>query len=101
MIALFWLSCARAPDPCEAMCLAAAELYGGCLTSWDLDWSAAGYNDEAAFLESCRTWAWQGRILEEDAGEKGRIDALCEDRAALFSADTATCEDFTDLDWSA
>lgn len=94
-----------APDPCDRMCAAAASLYGGCLEEWGAGWEAAGYEDDRDFLGSCETWAWELRLLEEDAvktGEiarDGQVDAVCRERAAALSAEDAACEAFTGLDW--
>jgi len=96
----FALACAPAPDPCAAMCDGAASLYGGCLGEWGADWPAAGYADEADFLDACATWAFQMRALEVDAGRTGDVDAECAAREATFAADDATCEDYTTLDWN-
>ena len=99
LLLLALLSCAdTAPDPCPDMCRAGASLYGGCLESWGLDWSAAGFEDDADFLEVCETWAWEMRMLEEAAGESGTVDATCEERDALFT--DGDCDDFTGVDWS-
>lgn len=93
------VACAEPPDRCVPMCAAAMELYGGCLDAWGVDWTSAGYDDDAHFLDSCETWAWTTRLLEEDAGETGQIDAICSERQALFA--DGECADFTEVDWSA
>lgn len=82
------------------MCEAAADLYGGCLSSWGADWEAAAYADEDDFLDACATWSWEQRQLEVDAGEDGATNAVCEERALLFVSDEATCDDYTTLDWN-
>lgn len=92
------LGCAEPPDPCAPMCAAATELYGGCLADWGVAWSSAGYEDAEDFRETCDTWAWQTRILEEEAGKSGQIDGLCRERRALFEA--GSCDDFTGINWS-
>ena len=86
------------PDPCADMCVAAEQLYGGCLTDWGLDWTAAGYEDGDDFLDACDTWAWELRLLEEAAGESGTVDDACVEREALFIE--GPCEAFTDTPWS-
>ncbi|GDX80038.1 hypothetical protein LBMAG42_18490 [Deltaproteobacteria bacterium] len=96
----FLLGCATAPDPCVAMCEAAADLYGGCLSTWGADWEAAAYADEDDFLDACATWSWEQRQLEVEAGQEGATDAVCEERAALFAAEEATCDDYTTIDWN-
>jgi hypothetical protein len=94
------------PDPCADMCMAAAELYGGCLTDWGAGWEAAGYTDEEDFLDACSTWAWELRILEQDAVDQGlidqtgQVDATCAERQAAFVADEATCSTYTSIDWN-
>lgn len=97
LLLLVW-SCAETPDPCVPMCDAATALYGGCLETWGVEWTSAGYEDEAHFQESCETWAWTSRLLEEDAGKDGQIDRVCRQRRALF--DEGECSDFTGIDWS-
>lgn len=104
LFALLLLACDGAADPCPAMCQAAAPLVLTCLEAEGLDWGAAGYADEGAFLESCETWAWQARLLERDAGEEGAVDATCEARAASFEAaltDPAApdCAAWTEVRW--
>ncbi len=81
------------------MCEAAASLYGGCLRDWGADWEAAAYADEEDFLDACGTWAWEMRQLEADVDHPGATDQTCEERAAAFTAEDATCEAFTGLDW--
>lgn len=88
----------QGPDPCAAMCVAAEQLYGGCLESWSVDWSAAGYQDGDDFLDACDTWAWEMRLLEEAAGESGTVDATCEAREASFIE--GPCEAFTETSWN-
>ena len=101
MILAFLLACATSEDPCTTLCMDAADLYGGCLTSWGASWEAAGYADEADFLDACATWAWEGRQLEAEAGEPGATEDVCRSRDATFTAEDATCDDFTAVDWSA
>ncbi len=94
------------PDPCAEMCEAAAVLYGGCLRDWGAGWEAAGYDDEADFLDACNTWAWELRLLEEDAVERGvieetgQIDGICLARRDAFTAEDATCSTYTSIDWN-
>lgn len=104
LLALLLLSCAAEADPCPAMCEAAAPLVQACLEAEGLDWGAAGYADEAAFLESCETWAWQARLLERDAGQEGAVDATCQARAEDFTAAMADpeapdCAAWTAVTW--
>lgn len=100
MVWLLLLGCAEPADPCTAMCAGAAELYGGCLSEWGADWSAAGYADEPDFLDACATWAWELRELEADAGRTGEVDAECARREEAFTAEAATCDAYTSLDWN-
>ena len=96
----------QTPAVCEQMCRAAADLYGDCLDEWGVDWAAAGYDNEKAYIHSCETWSWEMSILEEDALDNDQIDkggwveSTCEDRDAIFSRDDATCLDYTDIDWN-
>lgn len=92
------LACAAAPDPCDAMCDAAMQRAGVCLSEQGLSWVNAGYDDEAAWLDACATWAWEMRVLEADAGEAGAVDDTCETRADLFSE--GDCDDWSAVDWN-
>lgn len=94
------LACAVDDDPCLAMCEAGASLYGGCLAEWGADWSAAGYTDDDDFVDACATWSYEMHLLEAEAGHEGQVDAACAERERSFSSDSATCDDFTSLDWS-
>lgn len=80
------------------MCLAASELYGGCLNDWGVDWTSAGYDDADHFEGACQTWAWTTRMLEAEAERAGQVDAVCRERRDLFTA--GECSDFTTVDWS-
>ncbi|MDG1478643.1 MAG: hypothetical protein P8R54_03590 [Myxococcota bacterium] len=109
LLVFFAFGCEPEPElpvSCEAMCLSAATLYGGCLTDWGVDWSAAGFDDEDAFLNSCQTWGWQMSLLQDAALEDGTHDdpgwlaATCEERDAALSAEGAACSVFTDIAWS-
>ena len=95
---LLLAACSPAPDPCNPMCTAAAQRYGTCLEAWGTDWQAAGYQDEADFLDACDTWVWVSRELEADAGTEGRVDAECREKRAVL--EQGTCDDFLELDWS-
>ena len=97
---LLLAACAADPDPCTAMCVAAASLYGGCLTTWGADWESANYADEADFVDACATWAWEMRQLEVDAGKIGATDQTCLERSTAFQAEDATCDTYTTLDWN-
>lgn len=94
------LGCADPADPCTATCDAAASLYGGCLADWGAGWEAAGYADEADFVDACATWAWELRQLEADAGRTGEVDAECEARTEALAAEDATCDTYTSMDWN-
>jgi hypothetical protein len=105
---LLLLACSQTEQPpaCDRMCDAAAALYGGCLTDWGADWSAAGYADEEAFVGSCSTWGWQMALLQEDAIERGAwtdrrwLSETCDARAAAFSAEEASCSSYTEVEWN-
>lgn len=96
---LLLLACDEA-DPCVPMCAAAASLYGDCLRASGLDWPAAGYTDRADFLDACDTWAWEQRALEEAEDASGRTDRACAAREAALTDPEATCDTFTEFDWS-
>jgi hypothetical protein len=91
---LLLLSCAQPPPACAQMCQAAADLYGGCLEGWGADWSAAGYVDQADFLDACETWVWEQQLLETRD-----LPATCADRTRRYSAPAATCEEYTEDSW--
>ena len=96
---------AAVPASCARMCTSAAALYGGCLSDWGADWSAAGFADEDGFVGSCETWGWEMSILEADAvergalGEAGWLAETCAAREAAFSAEDAACSAYTDIEW--
>lgn len=92
---LLFAATARADDsPSDEIIVTAA-------ACWGTDWAAAGYDDEGAFVESCDTRAWEMRKLEADAGHDGATDAVCASRAEAFNAPDATCDTYTNIDWSA
>ena len=106
LLAALLLACEpQPPAVCDEMCAAAAGLYGACLEDWGLDWSAAGYEDEDDYLESCRTWAWEMALLQQDALERGVEEAegwlgtTCALRLRAFRSEDASCETYTSLDW--
>lgn len=96
----------EAPASCARMCAAASTLYGGCLTDWGVDWDAAGFDDEDAFLNSCSTWGWQMSLLQDAALEDGTLDdpgwleATCTEREVAMSAEDASCSAYTDIEWN-
>ena len=107
MLLLTLVACQpQTPAACTSMCASAADLYGGCLEGWGVDWTAAGFDDEAAFVDSCETWAWEMTLLEQDAVERGEIDEggwlapVCRERDAAFGAPDATCDAYTSIDWN-
>ena len=99
------LSCAQDPDPCDDMCAVAASVQCSCLDEWEADWTDIGYRDQAGFFGSCQTWAWEMRLLEEDALSRGEVEALgavdrsCESRTSVLE-DAQGCDDWTAIDWS-
>ncbi len=94
------------PAECEQMCDAAAALYGACLSDLGLDWSAAGYANQAGFLDSCQTWAWEQALVHDDALASGATEDeawlldTCAQRTAAFEDADATCVTYTSIDWS-
>lgn len=95
------------PPACDQMCAAAAALYGGCLADWGVDWTAAGYDDEGAFIGACETWSWEMSLLSAHAEEEGLPGAsagwlteTCSARRDALSADDAACSEFTDIEWN-
>ena len=104
LLLLSLLACDEAPDPCEDMCAQAAAVQCGCLDEWGADWSDIGYSSQEDFFGSCETWAWQMRLLEEDAVDRGllqqpgAVDQTCEQRAAVLQ-EARGCKDWTAIDW--
>lgn len=97
LLLLLLAGCARVPPACEAMCEEATAVREGCLEEAGQDWSEAGFVDAADHTDWCLTWAWEQRLLERDAGEPGRTEALCEDRADALQG--ISCEDYDALAW--
>ena len=98
---LLLLACADpVPVECTSMCSAAADLYGGYLEDWGVGWPEAGYSDRQDFLDRCEVWAWEMRLLEEDAGVSGHLEQVCIEREELLSSPEAICSDYTNIDWS-
>lgn len=109
---MLWLlaaSCQTTPEvppACDQMCAAAAGLYGGCLSDWGVDWTAAGYRDEDDFLRSCETWGWEMNLLQADAiaqetwSDAGWLADTCATRRDALSAEDAACSAFTDIEWN-
>ena len=62
---------------------------------WELDWDAAGYENNSDFQESCRTWIWEQQLLIEDANSLGEqtpnLAALCQERNTILKADQRDC----------
>jgi hypothetical protein len=108
VVLLALVACAEeeVPAVCKKMCLSAASVYDECLTDWDVEWSATGYDDQQAFIHSCETWAWEMEKLENDAvdneliNEKGWLKSTCIERDAILSKDESACSDYTDIDWN-
>lgn len=90
---------ACADDPCAAMCAAAVPAYADCLSTWDADWSDAGYADAADFEAACATWAWEQRLMEREANARGETSATCAERAAALRT-APSCERYQRWDWN-
>ncbi|MCP4806219.1 MAG: hypothetical protein GY913_05480 [Proteobacteria bacterium] len=102
---LLLVACADPPDPCDPMCAEAAALYGDCLADWGVGWDAAGYEDASDYEGRCTTWAWEARVLEEDAVERGQaelgdVDAVCDERLEALSVEDASCDVVTSMEWT-
>ena len=78
------------------MCESAEVLTRDCLFEWDLDWDAAGYEDEKAFQNSCETWIWEQQQLISAAENRGEeqtdLADVCASRYKVLASDSATCE---------
>lgn len=93
------LACDAPPEACAQACAAAAVAMQGCLAEDGLGWEAAGYADEAAFLDACDTWAWEQLQLAREAGQgRAALGEACEVRAE--DIEQGTCEEFMALDWN-
>jgi hypothetical protein len=94
---LFVVACAPEPEVCEEMCALATDLQEACLDEDDLSWSDLGYQDAEDHVAWCETWVWEQQLLDRDAGERGRVETVCGERAESFRS--ATCEDYRDVGW--
>jgi len=96
-IVIVFTGCADAPNVtsvCRQMCTTATELYGGCLETWGMGWSDAGYQHAAAHQESCEVWSWEiAELHGRDASER-----LCEDRVEILR--NGECDDYTEINWN-
>ncbi len=95
LLPLLAAACAAEPDPCAPMCEAAADAYAACLEGWGADWPAAGYEDRADYVDRCATWAWEMRLLADEAA----VDATCERRAADLAGAEDPCAAWQAIDW--
>ncbi len=90
------LACDPGPDPCAELCALAASVQGECLASDGLDWSALGYAGEEDYRASCETWAWEQRLLAEDAGaDEDAVSQTCAARAEGL----VDCAALAAIDW--
>lgn len=105
---MWWLlSCQSVSPPasCDALCVAAAEHQRACLVEWGVEWDAAGYEDEADFLLSCQTWAWEMSLLEADAvangvlAQPGTLAETCTDWTTAYAETDMTCASELPVDW--
>jgi len=55
------------------------------------------YEDAADHTAWCETWVWGQRLLDRDAGERGRVEEVCAERAESFP--DATCDAYAEVDW--
>jgi len=79
------------------MCARATDLQEACLEEDGVSWSDLGYRDAEDHMAWCETWVWEQRLLDRDAGERGRVEEVCEERAASFP--DATCDAYADVEW--
>jgi len=99
VLLLTLLACDTGPDPCEQLCERAAAQECGCLEQWGADWSDVGYASQEDYFQSCRIWAWELRLLEEDAQQQG-LDAHCREWSRALRASPMRCDDWSAADWS-
>lgn len=83
------------PPACAAMCDRATDRRAECLG--ERDWTDLGYEDAADYRAWCGTWVWEQRLLERDAGERGRTEALCAERSEEIP--DLSCEDYDAITW--
>ena len=89
--------CSEVPDVsdvCRQMCTTATDLYGGCLDTWGMEWSDAGFENAAGHQETCEVWSWE--VAELDGRELS--DRLCEERAQILRS--GECSDYTKINWN-
>jgi len=82
---------------CARMCDEATALQGDCLAQQGRTWPDLGFADAAENTAWCHTWVWEQRLLDRDAGTRGRTETACEERASAF--EDATCADYEAVDW--
>jgi hypothetical protein len=97
-ISLLLFSCETdIPFECEEMCQSAEVLTENCLMEWELDWDAAGYENNSDFQESCNTWVWEQQLLIEDAESQGKqspnLADICLERKTIIRSDMTDCNE--------
>jgi hypothetical protein len=101
MMFLFAMTLGCVPnDPCASMCSSATQHLGGCLELMGANWMDAGYTDAIGFFESCETWAWVTRKLEDEGGPSGATERQCIEWESQIESDGFICDDFDQIDWN-
>jgi hypothetical protein len=90
----------EAPPSCLTLCDAVAEATSACLMAEGLQWSAKGYDDEADFLSSCETWAWEQAQLNQGALEELEEGCAASEAAVRALPSPPTCAEITATGWS-
>lgn len=100
LAALFGGCVPAAPAECLTLCDAVAEATSACLEAEELTWAAKGYDDEADFLASCETWAWeQAQLAQGDLDELGERCAASEEAVRALPT-PPSCAEITATRWS-
>jgi len=66
LLPIVWVGCKTVPEvsgTCRDMCEDATRLYGECLESLGLNWTAAGHEDGGSHQESCEVWSWEQSLI--------------------------------------
>lgn len=100
-LAAFFGGCVpEAPTECLTLCDAVAVATSACLEAEELTWAAKGYDDEAAFLASCETWAWEQAQLARGDLDELRAGCVASEEAVRALPTPPSCAEITATRWS-
>ena len=100
MAAFFGGCVPAAPPECLTLCDAVAEATSACLEAEGLTWSAKGYDDEATFLASCETWAWEQAQLAQGSLDELQAGCVASEEAVRALPTPPSCAEITATRWS-